>query len=497
MTDERDGMDRRRFFSTLAASAGGVVFGEKLHARVFAAPVRSRPNVLWLIAEDLCPDLGCYGNDLVHTPNIDRLATDGICFTNAFTTAPVCSASRSAFMTGMYQTSIGAHQHRTAPKEPIQGGARLFTAYFRDAGYFTCNASGGDWERRGKRDLNFTVERPFDGIDWRQRQGGQPFFAQVNFNETHRTFERDPEHPIDPDAVALPPFYPDHPLARRDWADYLECAQILDRKVGAVLRRLEHDGLADNTVVFFFGDHGRAHVRGKQFLYDGGINAPLIVRWPGGESRHASDALVSAIDYGPTSLALAGIEPPPGLHGQVFLGQGAETRNHVFAARDRCDETYDRIRCTRDKRFKYIRNYYPNQPYTQSNLYKIRQYPVLTLMQVLYARGELTPGQARFLAPSRQAEELYDVGSDPHEMFSLVESSEHAPVLDAMRERLAGWIATTVDLGEIPEDPRVAARVYIDRHLPHHRRVMSERGLAPDISPADYLKWWEARLLSR
>ena len=495
--DEGDGMNRRRFIATLAAGTGGVVCGANLDACLLVASVRPRLNVLWLIAEDLSPDLGCYGNELVHTPNIDRLAMEGVRFTNAFATAPVCSASRSAFMTGMYQTSIGAHQHRTTPKEPIQGGARLLTDYFRDAGYFTCNASGDDWGTPGKTDLNFTLDRPFDGVDWRQRPPGQPFFAQVNFNETHRGFARDPERPIDPNAVTLPLFYPDHPLARRDWADYLESVQILDRKVGGVLRRLEDDGLADTTIVFFFGDHGRAHVRGKQFLYDGGIHIPLIVREPGGESGIVSEAFVSAIDFGPTSLSMVGIEPPPGLQGQLFLGRGAETRDYVFAARDRCDETYDRIRCVRDRRFKYIRNYFPNQPYTQSNLYKIRQYPVLTLMQVLHARGELTREQARFLAPSRPAEELYDLGSDPQEMHNLAESPGHASVLEGMRQRLASWIAITGDRGETPEDPRVAARVYIDRHLPSHRRVMSQRGLPSDISPVDYLKWWETRLLDR
>jgi len=488
-------IDRREFVNRCAAGAGGVALVNLLAPVAPLAGQGRPPNVLWIIAEDFCPELGCYGVPLVRTPNIDRLAGEGMRFTHAFTTSPVCSPSRSAFMTGMYQTSIGVHQHRTDPKGPLPEGINVITDYFRDAGYFTSNCGGGDWERAGKTDFNFTVERPFDGTDWRQRRPGQPFFAQVNFQETHRSFKKDLGRPIDADLVEVPPYYPDHPVTRQDWADYLECAQVLDRKVGLVLDRLEEDGLVDNTIVFFFGDHGRAHVRGKQFLYEGGIHVPLIIRWPGHiESATVVDDLVSAIDFGPTSLSLAGIEPPRHLQGQVFLDVSAHRRDYIFAARDRCDETYDRIRCVRDRRFKYIRNYYPNLPYTQSNLYKLRQYPVLTLMQVLHAEGKLTPAQARFMAPSRPAEELYDLAEDPHEIRNLAEDPAFGEALERMRGVLDGWIDETGDEGETPEDPRIAARVYRERHLPNHERVMRQRGLSPDVSPAEYLKWWETQL---
>ncbi len=271
MKRARDGtLDRRGFVSTTAAAAGGLMLGGLPRSIIHVEGRQERPNILWLIAEDLSPDLGCYGTHHVHTPNIDRLAREGTRFTHAFATAPVCSASRSALMTSMYQTSIGAHQHRTDPKGPLPDGIRVITEQFREAGWFTCNQAGTNREQAGKTDLNFTAGELFDGIDWAERSSGQPFFAQVNFSETHRNFTRDPDRPVDPDQVDLPPYYPDHPVTRRDWADYLECAQNLDRKIGAVLARLEEEGLAEDTIVFFFGDHGRAHVRGKQFLYEGG-----------------------------------------------------------------------------------------------------------------------------------------------------------------------------------------------------------------------------------
>jgi uncharacterized sulfatase len=488
-------MNRRDFMKRCALGAGGVLLSGGLRRFARAAGDSERPNVLWLIAEDFCPDLGCYGTPLVQTPNLDRLAAEGARFTNAFTTAPVCSASRSGFMTGMYQTSIGAHQHRTPNRKPLPANVKVITDYFRAAGYFTSNCAGGNWKRPGKTDFNFQATKPFDGTDWRQRKGGQPFYSQVNFGETHRTFVRDPECPIALDKVELPPYYPDHPITRRDWANYLECAQVLDRKVGAVLKRLEDDGLAGNTIVFFFGDNGRPHVRGKQFLYEGGIHVPLLVRWPGHvEPGTVVDDLVSAIDFGPTCMHLVGINPPGSMQGRVFLGPGASKREYVFAARDRCDETYDRIRCVRTRQFKHIRNFFPNFPYTQPNLYKQRQYPVLTLMQVLYAQGKLTPEQARFMAPYRPAEELYDLRNDPHEVHNVVNDPKCQAVLRELRAALNRWIEETGDQGEIPEDPRIAAEQFLTRHLPGTENAMRQRGLSPGFSPTEYLECWKREL---
>ena len=240
---------------------------------------------------------------------------------------------------------------------------------------------------------------------------------------------------------------------------YLETVNHLDRKVGAVLKRLDDEGLSDNTIVFFFGDHGRCHVRGKQWLYDGGIHIPLIVRWPGklpaGEVR---DPLVSAIDLAPTALRLAGAPVPENMQGQLFLGENTHQRDYIVSARDRCDETMDRIRCIRTKDFKYIRNFMPERPYLQINRYKEASYPVLRLMRRLHKEGKLTPAQQHFMALQRPQEELYDLRHDPHEIHNLADSPAHQEVLQRMRVRLERWIDVTRDLGEVPEAPAITKK---------------------------------------
>ncbi len=454
------------------------------------------PNVLWIIGDDLSPDLACYGNNIVKTPNLDRLAREGARYTQVFTTAPVCSPSRSAFMTGMYQTSIGAHQHNTPNKKPLPDGVKTLTDHFREAGYFTSNTNG-DFKIPGKTHFNFKDETPFDGTDWRQRKSGQPFYAQVNFHEPHRRFLRDPKNPIDPNKVQLPPYYPDDQLSRRDWADYLESIQILDQKVGEVLERLEADGLSENTIVVFMGDHGRAHVRDKQFLYDGGIQIPLIIRWPGHiKPGTVNDDLISAIDLAPTSLNLSGISVPKNMQGQAFLGADANSREYIVAARDRCDETFDRIRCVRTKRFKYIRNFHPDLPYKQTNLYKQHSYPVRTLMEVWFAEGKLTPAQARFMAPTRPSEELYDLENDPDEIHNLADKEEHMATLETLRYTLDKWITETKDQGEIPENRDIATQQFQEVLFPHFKPLMEIRDITSDTSPTEYLKFWRERLLT-
>lgn len=420
-----------------------------------------RPNVLWILGDDLGPDLGCYGARQVRTPNLDRLASQGVRFTRAYTTAPVCSPSRSAWNTGMYQTSIGAHNHRShrGDNHPLPEGVRLVSHRFRDAGYFTANVTTAAPGVRasGKTDFNFAVDKPFQGTDWNQRAAGQPFFAQVNFMEPHRgpawPAARKLPGAVDPAQVALPPYYPDHPVARDDYANYLDAVQLLDAKVGAVLKRLDDEDLARSTIVVFFGDNGRCHVRDKQWLYEGGIAIPLIVRAPnqGAKPGSVRHDLVSAIDIPATSLTLAGLPLPKSFHGRPFLGSGRKKRSEIFAARDRCDETVDRIRCVRGERFKLIRNYYPDRPYTQTNAYKERQYPVLNLMKQLHAEGKLTPDQARFMAPTRPDEELYDLKADPHELRNLAALPAHRSTLNDLRRRLDRWINETRDQGATPE----------------------------------------------
>jgi len=431
----------------------------------------ARPNVLWLIAEDLGPELGCYGTEQVWTPNLDRLAKEGVRYTRAYTVAPVCSASRSAFMTGMYQTTIGAHNHRSHRDDQfaLPEGVRVITDWLRPAGVRTANLvkfpAAVGFKGTGKTDWNFQYGRPqsmaFDTDAWSDLKSHQPFFAQVNFQETHRKFHA-PKR-ADPAKVAIPPYYPDHPVTRADWAEYLDSATELDRKIGLVLQQLEDDGLAESTVVVFFGDHGRAHVRGKQFCYETGLHVPLLIRWPrkfpepkGFSAGTVDDRLLEAIDLSATTLSLLGVEKPAGMQGRVFLGEDAEApRDLVFGARDRCDETVDRIRTVRDRRYRYIRNFMPERPFLQRNRYKERSYPVWNLIKTLAAEGKLTPAQAFLAAPTRPAEELYDLEKDPDEIRNLASSPEHADILKRLRGEVERWIESTHDQGRIPEPPEL------------------------------------------
>ncbi|SIO66921.1 Arylsulfatase A [Singulisphaera sp. GP187] len=450
-----------------------MVLGTILVASPCLAASPDRPNILWLVAEDFGPHLGCYGTAQVWTPNLDKLAAEGVRYTRAYTTAPVCSVSRSAFMTGMYQTTIGAHNHRSHRDDGYQLplGVRIAPAWFRDAGYFTANVrtfpAGVNVTGTGKTDWNFSSDgKPFDSGRWDELKSHQPFIAQVNFKETHRAFVS--PRRADPAKVVIPPYYPDHPVTRDDYAKYLDAATELDAKVGRILQQLDADGLAANTIVVFMSDHGEAHVRGKQFCYEEGLHIPLIVRWPASfpvpahyRAGAVDDRLVAAIDLLPTLLVVAaGQKKPSEMQGQVFLGDRAEApRRYVFGARDRCDETVFRFRTVRDDRYRYIRNFMPERPFLQANDYKERSYPVWNLIKELSAQGKLTPVQAVLAAPTMPPEELYDLENDPHEIQNLTDSQDPAnqAVLQRLRAELERWIEESNDQGRTPEPAEVAA----------------------------------------
>ncbi len=475
-------------------------FSLRLLVFLLLAPMESpaadprRPNILWLIAEDFGQHLGSYGTREVSSPNLDALAKAGVRYTRFFTTAPVCSPSRSAFMTGMYQTTIGAHNHRSHRDDgyALPTGVRVLTDWFRDGGYFTANVRHMpppiQWKGTAKTDWNFTYNgKPFDSDRWTDLKGHQPFFAQVNFQETHRAFHA-PKH-ADPAKVQIPPYYPDHAVTREDWAAYLDSATELDRKIGLVLQQLESDGLADNTLVVFFGDNGQAHVRGKQFCYDSGLLVPLIIRWPKNfpAPKHfqpggVDDRLLAAIDLAPTMLDLAGISKPAKMQGEIFLGDhAAASRQYVFGARDRCDETVFRFRTVRDPRFRYIRNFTPERPFLQANEYKEKQYPVWNLLKELHAAGKLTPEQEALCASAMPAEELYDIEADPHEIRNLAGSVEHRAVLERLRGVLEKWIEESNDQGRQLEPPDVARRRGATRPQtnPQSGYNLDERSLEP------------------
>ena len=428
-----------------------------------AKPVAPRPNILWLIAEDLGTELACDGTKEVWTPNLDRLAAEGMRFTRCYA-GPVCSPSRSAFMTGMYATTIGTQNHRTKNKQPLPEGVRVLTDWMRDAGYFTANLktlpTGCGFKGTGKTDWNFIYQgTPFDSADWNDLKGRQPFYAQLNFDETHRGYHAPAK--ADPAKVEFPPYYPDHPVTRQDWAHYLDSISELDRKIGLVLQQLEKDGLADTTIVVFFGDNGQSHVRGKQFCYESGLHVPMIIRWPKGIPRPAHftpgvvDArLLNLIDLAPTMLDIAGAAKPPKMQGHIFLGGHCEPdQEYVFGSRDRCDETAMRIRSVRDKRYRYIRNFTPEIPLLAPNQYKERQYPVWNLLKELHAQGKLTPVEEILCQPRLPDEELYDLDADPFEIRNLAGSDrpEDQATLKRLRGVLEKWIVETKDQGEKPE----------------------------------------------
>ena len=439
-----------------------------------AAAAAARPNLVWIVAEDMSPDFGVFRDAGIQTPNLDRLAADGVKFTRAFTTGPICSISRSALITGMYQTAIGAHHHRSgrgAVKIRLPGDVVPVPKLMRDAGYQVTNVTVGEFVRPdaemkanpsvgvAKTDYNFEWDAGiYDRTHWAARQPGRPFFAQVQLNggkyrhgaRWDEAVERVLGSRTAPETVRLPPYLPDDPVIRADWAQYLDTVRYTDHEVGQVIERLRQAGELENTCVIFLTDHGVSHVRNKQFLYDGGTHVPLVIRGPGIEPGSVRSDLVEHIDVAATSLALSGVPVPAWMNGRDVLAKDYQPREYVFAARDRADETVDRIRSVRSDRYKYIRNGYPARPYLQPNRYKDDK-PIVRAMRRLHADGKLTPGQALIMAEARPAEELYELGTDPHELHNLASDPAHKSVLAEMRRALDEWEFHTDDRGRTPE----------------------------------------------
>lgn len=425
-----------------------------------------QPNIVWIIVDDMSANFGCYGEKLIATPHVDRLAKDGTKFNKAFITAPVCSPCRSAMITGCYQTTIGAHHHRSGrgelkihlPKDVVP-----VPKLFQDAGYYTCIGGFAAKEGKlGKTDYNFEWNASiYNSHDWAGRKPGQPFFMQVQLNggkfrgqglnkNWQARVQRELGGNTKPESVVLPPFYPRDPIILQDWADYLDCCRYTDLEVGNVLARLEKEKLLDETIIFFMTDHGISHARGKQFLYDHGTHVPFIIRGPGIAAR-VRDDLIEHIDLAATSLALAGLPIPPWMQGRNVLAKEYAPRDAVFAARDRCDETMDHIRSVRTAEFKYIRNYLHERPMLQPCAYKDAK-TIVQQLRVLHDANKLDALQERVLfAPTRPKEELYDLKNDPWEVTNLAADPKQQATLQTMRKQLALWEERTKDLGRQPE----------------------------------------------
>lgn len=443
-----------------------------------------RPNILWISCEDLSPHLGCYGDHTVPTPNIDALAKEGVRYTHAFATTGVCAPSRHALITGMYPTSTYAfhmrniartgalkeikdpatlHFARTRPLyEAVPPAAvRCFTEYLRLAGYYCSN--------HVKEDYQF--HPPVTAWDdsskqahWRNRQPGQPFFAVFNLGVTHESGVfgkgRSPSV-VDPNNVPVPPYYPDNPIIRRDLAKHYDNIIVLDKQVGALIDQLREDGLLDKTIVFFFSDHGDGLPRCKRWVYDSGTRVPLIIRFPDGRrAGTTSDRLVSFVDFGPTVLSLVGIPVPGQVQGKAFLGkQETEQRSFVYLHRDRNGENRETVRAIRDQRYRYVRNYRPQEPYIKSLSYRDRQ-AIMQELNRLIAQDALGPQQWQFSAQAKPLEEFYDTVTDPHEINNLAADPQHFVRMARMRAALDKWISGNDDPLDMPEHELVRTRVY-------------------------------------
>ncbi len=415
-----------------------------------------RPNILWVTSEDNGPQLGCYGDAFADTPNIDALAAKGMRYRHCWSNAPVCAPARTTIISGLFPTSLGGQHMRSQVKLPAV--AKLYPEYFRELGYYCSNNS--------KEDYNlYQPEKLWDDSSrkahWRNREPGQPFFAVFNFTISHESKLRTRPHKAihSTDQVTVPPYHPDTPEVRQDWAQYYDRVTEMDREVGVILEQLKEDGLEDDTIVFYYGDHGSGMPRGKRWLYQSGLHVPLVVHVPerfqslvDGQYTpgSVSERLVSFVDLMPTVLSLAGVRPEPHLHGKAFLGKFAtEDPQYIYGFRDRMDERYDMSRAIRDDRYMYIRNFYPQRPQGSFLAYMFKT-PTTTVWKSMFDQGQLNEAQSFFWKP-KPSEELYDLQQDPYQVNNLAESAEHVDTLTRLRNATRQWMLSVKDLGLIPE----------------------------------------------
>ncbi|MFC7337888.1 sulfatase-like hydrolase/transferase [Haloferula chungangensis] len=427
-----------------------------------------RPNILWLSAEDISPNFGCYGDPHAITPQVDALADEGMRFSHAFTSAGVCAPCRSSIITGMYQNAIGTHHMRCNATMP--DWLKPFPLYLREAGYYCTNNSKTDYQFRKPSAATIWNESS-SKADWKNRPDGSPFFAVYNFNGCHETgieskekYEnvsavlKDSERQDADKLTTLPPYYPDTPVVREDWKRNYELITALDHWVGEHIQKLKDSGLYEDTIIMFWSDHGVGLPRAKRWLYDSGTRIPLVVRIPEkfrvgeqGTPGSVNDALINSTDFGPTVMNLAGLPTPAHMHGQAILGEGLPAaREYVYGARDRMDERYDIIRAVRDKRYRYIRNFEATKPYYQ---YMNTPEKGATMREIrrLQKTGQLPEAAALFTAAHKPAEELYDLQTDPHEIHNLAEDPKFRAIKARMLEALTAWQRKIGDMGLIPE----------------------------------------------
>ncbi|MCA8996087.1 MAG: sulfatase-like hydrolase/transferase [Planctomycetaceae bacterium] len=414
-----------------------------------------QPNILWLTTEDIGPELGCYGDQYADTPNLDAFAKKSLLYTNAWSTAPVCAPARTTLISGMYPPSTGAEHMRSLVDLP--DGFLMYPQYLRDAGYFCVNP--------GKEDYNVTKQgKVWDDADkknlWGQLKDNQPFMAVLNHTGTHESKIRTRPHDWvhDPAKARIPAYHPDTKEVRQDWAQYYDNITVMDQWFADQLKQLEKAGLADETIVFFYGDHGSGMPRSKRWPYDSGLLVPFIVHVPekfqdlapGYQAGGTSDRLIGFIDCAQTVISLAGAKPPRHMQGHAFLGKFATVDpKYAFGFRGRMDERYDMVRTVRNQRYQYIRNYMPHRPYGQHVNYMFIT-PTTRVWKALYDSGEANEAQSHFWK-EKPPEELYDLEADPDEVHNLVDSPEHQGILQELRTALLNWELKIRDVGFLPE----------------------------------------------
>lgn len=513
-----------KLISKLVRQGGAVVAAI---IAIAGASAVERPNILWLTAEDICPHLGCYGDAYAVTPNLDRFATQSVRYTQAFGITGVCAPNRSCLITGVFPSRLGSHGMRSMTTLP--DAVKCFSEYLRRAGYYCTN--------NAKTDYNFAVPaEAWDASDlnahYRNRPSGQPFFAVFNHEVCHEsqirvtddqyrrnTARLTPAQFHDPAKVPLPPYHPDTPEVRRDWARYYDNITAMDYEVADRLKELEAAGLADDTIVFFFGDNGTGLPGMKKWIWEGGLHVPLMVRFPKKWQHLApaapgqvTDRLVSFVDFAPTVLSLCGVPPLPHLQGAAFLGNQTGTpREYVHAIRDRMAERFDTVRVVRDRRFQYHRNFLPHLSWSQFSSYA-EEMPTMKAWRRHANEGRLSAAAARYFLPTKPVEELYDTERDPDQVNNVAGDPRYREALERMRAECLRWMKQSGDLGLLPEhEVLVRARgatpwaIATDPRKNPLGELLEAAGLANQMKPAlvpqlaellarpdAALRWWGA-----
>ncbi|MHB9142517.1 MAG: sulfatase family protein [Paludibacter sp.] len=442
-----------------------------------------RPNIVWFVCEDISPMLPFYGDSTAHTPNLDKLAKESMIFDNCYTTVGVCAPSRSTIITGMYPTSIGTMDMRTARDvfslgkrtyattsvgndlagNPIREYSavipeyvKCFPEYLRAAGYYCTN--------NDKTDYQFAAPvTAWDENDktatWENHPANKPFFAVYEFAVTHESkvwLNKNLPQTVSPKSVPLPPYFPDDSVVRQDVARVYSNIEILDKQIGEAIQKLKNAGLYDKTIIVFCSDNGGPLPRGKREIYDSGLHLPFIIRFPKGANAGRVSQMISFVDLAPTTLSLAGIKPPEYMQGQAFLGlYKSAPRKYIFGSSDRFDEFSDRIRIVRDSRYLFVKNYHPELPPYKDVRYR-KQMDMMRELLKLRDNGKLSGPTALWFRPTKTKEEFYDCQTDPFNMNNLIDKPEYVDKIKELRNALDQWESKVGDMGAIPEGQMIA-----------------------------------------